>query len=121
MSRREPTEIAATSPMVVGALRAAVEAERTAIGRNETRGPLSADLMRGMTKNLWMQVGKLHNPWFTAVSSNLEGYRERWERWDLHRIELMQAMFSVLFENHPPTEVLLVSALALIESSPCPS
>lgn len=75
---------------------------------------MSEETMRKVTKNLWVQVGKLRNPWFTAVSS-LDGYHEKWERWNRQHIELMRAMFDVVFGKAPPTESLVMSALALIE------
>lgn len=76
---------------------------------------MSDETMLRLTKNLWIQVGKLRNPWTTAMVSQLDGYRERWERWNTQHIELMRALFDVVFGKTQPTESLLTSALALID------
>lgn len=76
---------------------------------------MTDETMRKVIKNLWIQVSKLRNPWFAAMASNLDGYREKWDLWNTHHVELMRAMFDVVFGKAPPTEHLVMSALALID------
>ncbi len=66
------------------------------------------DTLRETIKFVWMQVGRMKNPWTNvAMSADNAAATQRAMTWYSMQIELGRAMFSVVFGGESPTEKLL--------------
>lgn len=76
-----------------------------------------SDVLKRLTRLVWIEVGKAHNPLLHQVMSDHDpAVRERFSAWNTTQVELGRALMRVVFDHDAPDLALLKRALDFLES-----
>jgi len=77
------------------------------------------ELVREMIKLVWMQVGRMKNPWTNiAMSADDDAATQRALAWYSMQVELGRAMYAVVYGRAPAQEKLLRMGLDFLAGLP---